>query len=67
MLATISSAVLSHRLDQVGTHLRLSEGLPGLVTALGADWPEIATAVAVLLGRSTVMPSRATCTNGARR
>ena len=49
-LATISSAVLSHRLDQVGTHLRLSEGLLGLVTALGADSPEIATAVAALVG-----------------
>ena len=48
ILATISSAVLSHRLDQVGTHLGLSEGLLGLVTALGADSPEIATAVTAL-------------------
>ena len=50
VLATISSAVLSHRLDQVGTHLRLSEGLLGLVTALGADSPEIATAITALVG-----------------
>lgn len=49
LLATISSAVLSHRLDQVGTHLGLSEGLLGLVTALGADLPEIATAVTALV------------------
>ncbi len=48
VLATISSAVLSHRLDQLGTHLGLSEGLLGLVTALGADSPEIATAVTAL-------------------
>lgn len=48
VLATIASAVLSHRLDQVGTHLGLSEGLLGLVTALGADSPEIATAVTAL-------------------
>ena len=49
-LAAISSAVLSHRLDQVGTNLGLSEGLLGLVTALGADSPEIATAVTALIG-----------------
>lgn len=48
-LTTISSAVLSHRLDQVGTHLGLSEGLLGLVTALGADSPEIATAITALV------------------
>ncbi|WP_428486303.1 sodium:calcium antiporter [Rhodopila sp.] len=50
VLGTISSAVLSHRLDQVGTYLGLSEGLLGLVTALGADSPEIATAVTALVG-----------------
>ena len=49
VLATISSAVLSHRLDQVGTNLGLSEGLLGLVTALGADSPEIATAVTAMV------------------
>jgi len=49
ILATISSAVLSHRLDQVGTNLGLSEGLLGLVTALGADSPEIATAITALV------------------
>lgn len=48
-MATISSAVLSHRLDQVGTNLGLSEGLLGLMTALGADSPEIATAVTALV------------------
>ncbi len=42
--------MLSHRLDQVGTHLGLSEGLLGLLTALGADSPEIATAVTALVG-----------------
>lgn len=50
VLGTVSSAVLSHRLDQVGTYLGLSEGLLGLVTALGADSPEIATAVTALVG-----------------
>lgn len=50
LMATISSAVLSHRLDQVGTWLGLSEGLLGLITALGADSPEIASAVTALTG-----------------
>ncbi len=49
VLAAISGAVLSHRLDQVGRHLGMSEGLLGLVTALGADSPEIATAVTALV------------------
>lgn len=50
LLAVISSAVLSRRLDRVGTHLGFSEGLLGLLTALGADSPEIATAVTALVG-----------------
>lgn len=45
----LASAVLSHRLDQVGSHLGFSEGLLGLITALGADSPEIASAVTALV------------------
>ncbi len=63
VLGALASAVLSHRLDQVGTHLRLSEGLLGLLTALGADSPEIASAVTALvsgqheLGSSVILGS----------
>lgn len=46
----MASAVLSHRLDQFGTALGLSEGLLGLITALGADSPEIAAALTALVG-----------------
>jgi cation:H+ antiporter len=35
-------------LDQLGGRLRLSEGLLGLLTALGADMPEVSSAVAAL-------------------
>ncbi len=44
-LTALSSAVLSKRLDQVGTWLGFSAGLSGLVTALAADSPEIASAI----------------------
>ena len=51
-LIVISSIVLGSALDRVGTRLRLSEGLVGLITALGADAPEISSAIAaVLAGR----------------
>jgi cation:H+ antiporter len=48
VLITISSAVLSKRLDQIGTWLSFSAGLIGLVTALAADSPEIASAITAL-------------------
>ncbi|NPD69823.1 hypothetical protein HN018_23995 (plasmid) [Lichenicola cladoniae] len=63
MIGTMASAVLSHRLDQVGTALGLSEGLLGLITALGADSPEIASALTALvsgqhdLGKSVILGS----------
>ena len=63
LLALIASAGLSKRLDQVGTRLGVSEGLLGLITALGADSPEIATAVTALvsgnhdLGRGVIFGS----------
>jgi cation:H+ antiporter len=44
-LTALASAVLSKRLDQVGAWLGFSAGLTGLVTALAADSPEIASAV----------------------
>jgi cation:H+ antiporter len=47
-LIALSSAVLSKRLDQVGLWLGFSAGLSGLVTALAADSPEIASAITAL-------------------
>ncbi len=35
---------LVRELDEIGLHLRLSDGLLGLITALGADAPEISSA-----------------------
>ena len=63
VIGTMASAVLSHRLDQVGTAFGLSEGLLGLITALGADSPEIASALTALmsgqhdLGKSVILGS----------
>jgi len=48
--ANSSSAVLAERLDQVGERFRFPPGLVGLMTALGADSPEIASAVTALIG-----------------
>lgn len=45
VLTALASAVLSKRLDQVGAWLGFSAGLSGLVTALAADSPEIASAI----------------------
>jgi cation:H+ antiporter len=41
---------LVHELDHVGMHLHLSDGLLGLLTALGADAPEVSSAGVALLG-----------------
>ena len=47
-----SSLVLARNLDRVGVRLRITDGLLGILTALGADSPEISTAaIAVLSGR----------------
>ncbi len=43
-----ASDVLVRGLDSLGTRLTLSDGLLGLLTALGADAPEISSAVAAI-------------------
>ena len=50
LLNVLSSAVLAERLDQVGERFRFPPGLVGLMTALGADSPEIASAITALVG-----------------
>jgi cation:H+ antiporter len=44
-----ASARLAKALERIGVRLRFSDGLLGLVTALGADAPEICSAFAALL------------------
>lgn len=48
VLSVVSSLVLAEGLDRLGERLELSEGLLGILTALGADAPEISAAVAAL-------------------
>jgi cation:H+ antiporter len=48
-LSLIASLVLARDLDKLGARLHLSEGLLGLVTALGADAPEISSAITALI------------------
>ncbi|HXR10971.1 MAG TPA: hypothetical protein VN770_01640 [Gaiellaceae bacterium] len=43
-----AAAVFADRLDHLGERLGLPEGLLGLLTAAGADAPELATAIAAL-------------------
>ncbi len=47
-LSVVSSNVLAELLDKIGNRYRLSEGLVGIITALGADSPEIAAAVTAI-------------------
>ena len=47
-LNIISSIVLLQELDRIGARLRLSEGLLGLLAALGANAPEISSSVAAM-------------------
>jgi len=49
VVTVASSMVLARELDRVGERLGFSEALLGIVTALGADGPEIASAVAALV------------------
>jgi hypothetical protein len=50
-----STVVFARELDRLSERLRVSEGLHGILTALGADAPEIATAVTALVAsRETV-------------
>jgi cation:H+ antiporter len=48
-LSAVSSVVLAIAIDRVGHRLHLADGLLGAITALGADAPEIATAVTALV------------------
>jgi cation:H+ antiporter len=45
-----SSIVLARELDRIGERLGFSEALLGIVTAVGADAPEISSAVAAVAG-----------------
>src|SRR2546422_9413180 len=48
-LTVASGIVLARELDRIGERLGFSEALLGIVTALGADAPEIASAVAAVV------------------
>jgi cation:H+ antiporter len=48
-LTVASSLVLARELDRIGERLGFSEALLGIVTALGADAPEIASAVSAVV------------------
>jgi cation:H+ antiporter len=45
----LSSLFFARRLDRLSERLGVSEGLHGILTALGADAPEISTAIAALV------------------
>ena len=49
----VSSLVLARELDRLGERLGFSEALLGIVTAVGADAPEIASAVAAVVAGHT--------------
>src|SRR5256886_14562295 len=49
IVTVASSIVLARELDRIGERLGFSEALLGIVTALGADAPEIASAVAAVV------------------
>ncbi len=54
LAATLYAAsVFADRLDHLGARLGLPEGILGLLTALGADAPELATAIAALAAGSS--------------
>src|SRR2546421_7280388 len=44
-----ASLVFARKLDEVSERLGVSEGLHGILTALGADAPEVSTAIAALV------------------
>jgi cation:H+ antiporter len=48
LLTLVSSIVLSRRIEQLGKWLRLSESLLGIVAALGANAPEISSAISAM-------------------
>jgi cation:H+ antiporter len=48
-LTVVSSLVLARELDRIGERLGFSEALLGIVTAVGADAPEISSAVVAIV------------------
>lgn len=52
LLALVASEGMTRGLTRLGSRLRLSEGVQGLLTALGADAPELASAVIALAAGS---------------
>ena len=50
ILMVVASFVLTTALERVGTRLHFSESLLGIVTALGADSPEISSAITAVVG-----------------
>jgi cation:H+ antiporter len=53
VVTVASSVVLARELDRIGERLGFSEALLGIVTAIGADAPEIASAVAAVVAGHT--------------
>jgi cation:H+ antiporter len=49
VVTVASSLVLARELDRIGERLGFSEALLGIVTALGADAPEISSAIAAIV------------------
>src|SRR5437764_1501276 len=49
VVTVASSVVLARQLDRIGERLGFSEALLGMMTALGADAPEISSAVAAIV------------------
>lgn len=49
VVTVVSSIVLARELDRIGERLGFSEALLGIVTAVGADGPEISSAVAAIV------------------
>jgi len=49
LVTVASSVVLAREVDRIGERLGFSEALLGIVTAIGADAPEIASAVAAIV------------------
>jgi cation:H+ antiporter len=49
ILTSVSSFVLTQALERLGNRLNISEGLLGVLVALGANTPEISTAVTALV------------------
>ena len=49
VLTIAASLVLARSLDRVGVRLGISEALLGIVTAIGADAPEISSAVVAIV------------------